>query len=365
MTPRATSPPQNESPPTEARSSRPISPLGPNSSLFLHRPTNGRYTPESRARSPDNSFRFPPPPNGGAQSPSLAGQAYQAMSKPSRPSTPSNVTWATPSESHSRHDSNWSASDNGSSEVGTMELGSTLGHNHTKSAPRSLTSPALPDSPILSRGHSISNNTSPPPTEYRALSPIYSPDLRPSGLPSPAPLRNMAKSPDFFFAQTPSSPSKHEQSSSDQDISSGSFSFENRALFSPIANSSRSSLESQGSSYHSHDGGPKERLLDIFSDRDPSQAAWHDLSQTTSALLKKNEAEAEQIVSKYSGLSKNDFVAIQGKLFGIASSKAQGDTPNRSQSLRRRRPSTSQSVYSITAGDFQVCISLITATVLD
>lgn len=111
----------------------------------------------------------------------------------------------------------------------------------------------------------------------------------------------------------------------------------------------------------------------MFSDKDQSQPPWHELSlaqQTNGTASKNLESEAEQIVSRYSGLNKNDFVAIQGKLFDVSNAKAQGSMPNRNQSLRRRRPSTSHSIYSFTADDIQVCcgtiwmIGLITDDVL-
>lgn len=96
----------------------------------------------------------------------------------------------------------------------------------------------------------------------------------------------------------------------------------------------------------------------MFSDKDQSQPPWHELSLSQHAngmALKSLESEAEQIVSRYSGLNKNDFIAIQGKLFDISNAKARGSMPDRNQSLRRRRPSTSHSIYSFTADDIKVC----------
>jgi hypothetical protein len=50
---------------------------------------------------------------------------------------------------------------------------------------------------------------------------------------------------------------------------------------------------------------------------------------------------------KYGGLKKDDFVAIQDKLVSAAIAKTMPDIHHRAPSLRRRRPSTSQSNYSL------------------
>lgn len=121
-------------------------------------------------------------------------------------------------------------------------------------------------------------------------------------------------------------------------------------MLSPIASSSRSSLESAGSSYHSWEG-EKDRTYSLFSDSEITQPSWHDISSselsssTTPGGSPGDEWDAEDVISKYAGLKKSDFMAIQGKLVSVASTKA---SPDRNSSLRRRRPSTSQSNYSIT-----------------
>ncbi|KAJ8522916.1 hypothetical protein ONZ45_g585 [Pleurotus djamor] len=122
--------------------------------------------------------------------------------------------------------------------------------------------------------------------------------------------------------------------------------------FSPIANSSRSSLESAGSSYHSLDlGDSKNRgLLSIFSDVDPLQPSWHDFPEDSSvaAGYSDDDLNTEDIIARYAGLNKSDFMAIQEKLVNAALAKsAPPETRERVPSLRRRRPSTSQSNYSL------------------
>lgn len=156
-------------------------------------------------------------------------------------------------------------------------------------------------------------------------------------------------------------------------------------LLQPLVNSSRSSLESAGSSYHSWDEDhKKDRLYGFFANLDPQQPEWHDItisvhdkSMTGSSTSTTGSSpslgggggsggsggvggggsatESEEIVRREIGLTKSDFVAIQDKLVTAALTKAA--TPegrHRAASLRRRRPSTSQSNYSIGGADNRV-----------
>ena len=59
-----------------------------------------------------------------------------------------------------------------------------------------------------------------------------------------------------------------------------------------------------------------------------------------------DEAEAEEAARRETGLSRADFAAIQDKLVGAALTKAATPENRRAGSIRRRRPSTSQSNYS-------------------
>lgn len=122
-------------------------------------------------------------------------------------------------------------------------------------------------------------------------------------------------------------------------------------LLSPMGNSSRSSLVSEGSSYHSWDEDhKKDRLGELFIHLDPSFTEWHDLSgqASTSQTTPDGSPEvAEEVVRKQIGLTKTDVLSVQDKLVSAALTKAA--TPegrNRANSVRRRRPSTSQSNYS-------------------
>ena len=137
----------------------------------------------------------------------------------------------------------------------------------------------------------------------------------------------------------------------------------NALLFSPLVNSSRSSLESAGSSYHSWDEDhKKDRLYGLFSSLDPDSSPWHDISPdksgtSTAGTSPYEGTEVEDAVRREVGLSKGDFVAIQDKLVGAALTKAATPENRRPGSLRKRRPSTSQSNYSFT-GESRVRVLL-------
>ena len=134
----------------------------------------------------------------------------------------------------------------------------------------------------------------------------------------------------------------------------------NALLLSPLANSSRSSLESAGSSYHTWDEDHRtDRLHGLFTSLDPDAAPWHDIgfggsgaegegegAVSTAGTSPYDATEVEDAVQRETGLSKNDFTQIQDKLVGAALTKAATPENRRAGSIRRRRPSTSQSNYS-------------------
>ncbi|RXW20996.1 hypothetical protein EST38_g4867 [Candolleomyces aberdarensis] len=120
----------------------------------------------------------------------------------------------------------------------------------------------------------------------------------------------------------------------------------------PRANRSSSSLESTGSSFHSWEG-EKDKLLSVFNDAEV-QPAWHDFSRSSSGKSLANSAttstrtspeedwDPEDIIRGYAGLKRGDFAMIQEKLVSVART-----TEHRGSALRKRRPSTSQSNYSV------------------
>jgi serine/arginine repetitive matrix protein 2 len=114
-----------------------------------------------------------------------------------------------------------------------------------------------------------------------------------------------------------------------------------------LPNLSRSSVASAGSSYHS-DGD-----LCLIGNGVTHSSAWHDLSGTGIHDESADEGRAEDILSRYAGLTKLDFVAIQEKLVGAAVVKSAIPDPHKGvPSLRRH--SSSQSTHSLNGRESKV-----------
>jgi serine/arginine repetitive matrix protein 2 len=310
----------------------------------------------------------------------LAGPAYQPMAVSSRPGTPSNVTWNTSTTSftsnaakiHGRNESG----DSGRSGSGSVSMDespvATVDRSQSAAVGRSLRSPALPDSPMIDRGQPTSASSlvwDSEPSMNRT--PAVIPNIEP-GAPatmtnrtahSPTPTQNRAPPPLSAVNELSLSSNAASRRTSRQNAPSSPFTLGSAhpLSFSPRPNSSRSSVASAGSSYHSDEGSHrKNRDFDLF-DGEARYSAWHDISSTakTSAVThddSQDESEAEDILNRYAGLTKSDFMAIQEKLVGAAVAKAATPDPReRVPSLRRRRPSTSQSNYSLNGRDNRVC----------
>ncbi|KAI8999011.1 hypothetical protein BD414DRAFT_553218 [Trametes punicea] len=365
---------------------RPVSPgQGSTAPLFFNRSMNGRNTPEDRQRSTgklsSSTSDAPDSPVMGRRRPMspLSGPAYQPLASPSsrpssRPGTPSNVTWnmmmsptSTPQKSHARNGSMSGHSRSGSTTSINDQGADAL--ERSKSTSRSLRSPALPDSPWVDNGHTGSFAQAQP--DYRPPSAMSGMELGSPvqasnrALRSPTPTHSSPRSPtsptfqDFGALNGEGSSSNRRTSKQTQQTSSHSFSLgsPNALLFSPIANSSRSSLESAGSSYHTWDEDhKKDRLFSLFSSLDPDYSPWHDISPadksgsgpSTAGTSPYDSLEPEDAVRREIGLTKSDFMTIQDKLVYAALTKAA--TPEsraRAGSIRKRRPSTSQSNYSV------------------
>lgn len=290
---------------------------------------------------------------------------------PSRPTTPSNVTWNTSSSS-------FSSNSHGRSESGGRSRSGSLTADESPSSigmlGRSLRSPVQSESPGMDRpvpprshspfaGRSMHNpelsvSTQKPSGAFELASP---PAATHRALHAPTPTQNRSPVSPSIINELASTAVHTSRRSSRQTAPSSPFNLgsANPLVFSPRprANSSSSSIESEGSSYHSDEGSRKrDRDLDLFSDLDTSYSAWHDLSSTekTSSATngEEDEWDAEEVISRYAGLTKFDFAAIQEKLVGAAIAKASTPDPReRAPSLRRRRPSTSQSNYSLNGRD--------------
>ena len=322
----------------------------PAAPLFLQRSTNGRYTPDDSFRSGD-PIEFDNPLNSsllGRRKPvsPLSGQSYQPMTvstRPSsRPSTPSNVVWApNPNNGHKNNHSR----NNSWTVEGVLNSSDVFGSLTNQPSPRSLRSPPLDSQTIeTSQGAptAISSQAYIPETDFT---------LR-SGTPTQT-ARRSPISPSFSnFELTSRNGSRR---SSKQNLPSSPFNIGTFPSlgFSPRANSSRSSLDSAGSSFHSWDEGDK--FLSLFPDpKEKQPAAWHDFDTDKSSSVTPGRVytddegwDPEEIIKRYAGLGKADIAAIQEKLVTAAFTKiASTDPRDRApSSLRRRRPSTSQSNY--------------------
>ena len=139
-------------------------------------------------------------------------------------------------------------------------------------------------------------------------------------------------------------------------------------LLSPtFGNSSRESLESTGSSYHSSGDKDKKDGTGLLGALGPLEPQWHDLESTSpsasaststssnlgfglglgisTSTATKNELlnadKAEEYVQRHAGLTRNDFVAVQARLVGFANKSEV--VRERRDSLKRRRRSLSTS----------------------
>ncbi|KAI0086622.1 hypothetical protein BDY19DRAFT_995640 [Irpex rosettiformis] len=372
------------------RNSRPVSPSTTSpvstSPLFFHRSTNGRFTPEDRLHNGSGSDSLsqgderPDSPVVGRHRPlsPLATPAYQSMTPVSisRPTTPSNITWTTPSQLSSPKSHGRRGSVTGQSVTGHNRNGSTVSAaeangdvEHSRSSTRPLRSSVNPESPWHDSRHASSTSLGIN-ADYRPSSAMSGTELNSSpvqtlnrSLRSPTPVHNNAyPSTSGAFADqgvhtngNGLSPSR--RTSKQNNHSSFSFTPSQTLLFSPLTNVSRSSLGSAGSSYHSWDEDHKQdRLRDLYFSLDP-QPEWHDLSReqspsSTSRTTPYEASDSEGAVREELGLNKSDVVTIQEKLVTAALTKAA--TPEgryRANSVRRRRPSTSQSNYSFTGAE--------------
>ncbi|KAG6919954.1 hypothetical protein DXG01_013303 [Tephrocybe rancida] len=351
------------------RSNSSASQLGsrsPTSPLFLQRsPNNGRFTPEdgnltesegALSSSLLSSRRRPASP--------LAGPAFQPMTVSSRPTTPSTVVWNTDlsQSGHTRNDS-W-ASDISSSNI----HGAQNAYDRYTSGNRNVHSPPLPDSPIeggglLSALEASFNSMNKMSQNDAFASPSGITDL---GSPRRAPQRSVT--PTQSAARSPTSPTFPNFSNSTGSLRSSKQSPPSASVpplvFSPLVNSSRSSLESAGSSYHTWDAGDEDRSSLLFHDPDSQPSVWHDLSTPATSVPADSPDEnwnPEEVVARITGLKKSDFLTIQEKLLNAKDAREKEKETGRlepqeraASSLRKRRPSTSQSNYSYNGRDSRV-----------
>ncbi|KIL68589.1 hypothetical protein M378DRAFT_176734 [Amanita muscaria Koide BX008] len=322
--------PQPSSPPPTTTTFRPSTPSR-STPLFLQRSPSGRRTPDNGPTSGD-VIEFDHPLNSSiissrrAASPSTASVSNHIPTMLSRPTTPSNLVWK--QNGHERNGS-W-LSDSAMSDSQSLDMQSSVS--------RHAVSP-LPDSTMLDQvfGGDSSSNISGSTRVTR----------------SPTPSHNSPRS--VAFPNIDISPRNGSKRSSRQNTASP-FLFGQYAplVLLPVVSSSRSSLESIGSSYHSWEG-EKDRCLNVFSDSDDQLPAWHDIrveranSVMSGEFADDDEWDPEEIIGRYTALKTSDFKAMQEKLVSL--STARDEVRERAPSIRRRRPSTSQSNYSVNGRD--------------
>ena len=129
---------------------------------------------------------------------------------------------------------------------------------------------------------------------------------------------------------------------------------------STLANSSSSSLESSCSSYHTREAEKEHRkILPFVAALESQPPAWHYLSNTEGGLSSDTYGDVEGIVQQHSGLTKDDFVAIQERLLVAAKSNEEISKAQRMESLRRlgRWPPASQTVSWIQLSTMTDCLT--------
>lgn len=362
---------------------RPISPsVAPPASSFLSRSAGGQCSSDSQRESASGTDQEASVSSAFRRKPvsPLTGSAFRPMVVSSRPGTPSNITWnvnspsSTPSNSNRTHNRRGSSSSHSHSRNGSLSTDTDLQSNadKSKSPNRPVRVPAPPESPVYPQAPnagSWNRSTSPAPADHRSPSSLsgvvnYGSSLsfssRSIRSPTPTQSRSTTASPAFSSNDSPGF-SNHAtvRSSRHHHKSSSHFSLglSQPVAFSALANSSQSSLESTGSSYHSWSAEQKKDVtVDLFSDVE-QQSRWHDLDKSSSATPSslQDDEDFEDIIRRYAGLTKSDFVVIQDKLVSAARAKENNTEPReRTNSLRRRRPSTSQSNYSQNGRDNRV-----------
>lgn len=366
---------------------RPTSPLSP--TLITQRNHGGGSNADERyingitatdyAQSPVSSWRRPSSP--------LSNSVFQSLNGGSRPSTPSNVTWNVPPK----------ASPQASRPLGRN--GTLLGHvrNHSSTSvtdsqdkadnsvsdsskssirtPRSPYSPLNPDdSPLEGKGKSAINGAS-----YSSSTTNNSEADSPPGSSK----AYRSSTPRLDAVRSPSSPSFNEDRTRRNErvlsplLTPPTSPFASNFLTKPLYvapmsnNSSRSSLVSAGSSYHSweEEHGFGTGFIDILGKTGPS---WHDVTtpevnNRPPRVGSRNHVAAddpESILRQFTGLSKLDLLSIQSKLLEAAHFRAKNIEPRSPSTLRRRRPSTAQSVHSLGGQQSRVSCSMCIVTLL-
>ncbi|KZS99005.1 hypothetical protein SISNIDRAFT_480593 [Sistotremastrum niveocremeum HHB9708] len=276
-----------------------------------------------------------------------------------------------PTSSYSRPGDMSSPGHSRQGSLSSMHDQHTLGfHNRSQSAARSLTSPALPDSPLIDSSHvsvanmmQFSSSWDRPPSNVSGMdlgNPLMASRGARSGTPTYSHTRNGSVGGPFAeydynamsaFRRSPKPQRPITPSSPTQPI----IPYHNPLVLSPILNSSRTSFISTSSSYHSNSETSFKafdaacRLIDI----EPVKLDVIDISdsnRSTSGLLTSDSNAEDDVMDalKEIGLVQADFSAMQDKL--VQAGSADGVVPkalNRVPSLRRRKNSITSRAHEV------------------
>lgn len=311
----------------------------------------------------------------------LVDSAYQSAIRSSTPSnnfadawSPTSVSFATTPPPRIANSGSASVRDGHSRQASNTSSGADTseGYYSNQSQPRSAASPALPDSPTINGSSGLANIASSwngATTNVIVDEPVHrtsTPRLSP--LDSMAAQRGLRSYSPHLRSGTPNGSARrgHSRSGSLADTTTGRRSprasntthspsglRQNPLMMSPMLNSSRSSLASTGSSYHSWDedqlGGkkPHKRGVSVFIDSDSAPWKKHQ-SGFDIAFGTENAPAPEDIKDVLAGLTVQDIVAVQEKLVSAAVKKRVNVPAVRPPSgQKRRRASAGQSVGSV------------------
>jgi serine/arginine repetitive matrix protein 2 len=272
----------------------------------------------------------------------LAGQSVLGAGI-SRPTTPSKVIWTAHSRAGSA--SGQSAHSHAGSVTSSHDgvglglpdaAGASLGRQ------RSLRSPPLPDSPTLELRNPLASLAGASRMIQRPISALSGFELDAGPVRTATPPRALAPAASPPPGGSRRSSLKHGSwTSTPFTLTLGS---PHSASFPPIDNSSRSSLASEGSSYHSdQEDVATDRAVDLMRSLGQGRVQWHRFSEEVENG-RDDVDNPEIIVRQMGGLTKADFVAIQEKLLETTRAKPE---MQRMPSLRRRKPSVSRSIHSL------------------
>jgi len=329
----------------------------PYSPFLRYAERNGRGTPELRngSASPTHDPIIPSQEFSRRPSSPLTGTSFQPLLDSSRSGTPSQVTWnlantiteqstsitstkADVNSSHIREDSSTSFA-NSYTSSNFMHL------ERSKSLTRSLQSPGLPDSPLLTGDYDNPTVVGPKPSYIPPLTigSSYLPSQTSSG-----PTSSYSQSQRHIAPPAPNETFNNAPRNLNLTIDSPMISPQSSDALVLSPSSSSSSLVSAGSSFHSEslEGHHFSQNIKPFGNTDQDPPVWHDLAAHKRRKEGFTIEDPENVLRQFTGLTKADITSIQWKLVETSQKRAKSPEP-RISAMRKRRPSVAQSIQSI------------------